>query len=74
MRLLVFSDLHGEETAVEKLKELAAKENFDYVLSCGDNSRAVSFLEDLINSFSNFYPCTNYLNPVIIIKKCLKRI
>lgn len=55
MKLLVFSDLHGEEIAVEKLKELAAKENFDYVLSCGDNSRAVSFLEDLINSFSNFY-------------------
>lgn len=55
MRLLVFSDLHGEEIALEKLKELAAKEKVDYVLSCGDNSKAVSFLEDLIGSFSNFY-------------------
>lgn len=55
MRILVFSDLHGDEAALEKVKELASKEKFDYVFSCGDNSRAVSFLEDMINTFSNFY-------------------
>ncbi len=55
MRILVFSDLHGDEAALEKVKELAAREKFDYILSCGDNSRAVSFLEDMIDSFSNFY-------------------
>lgn len=55
MRLLVFSDLHGEEAALGKLKELNAKEKFDYVLSCGDNSGGVSFLEDVISSFPDFY-------------------
>ena len=55
MKILVFSDLHGEEIALEKLKELAAKEKFDYVLSCGDNSQAVSVLEDMIDTFPNFY-------------------
>jgi len=55
MRILVFSDLHGEEYALESLRELARRENFDYVLSCGDNSRAVSFLEELIDSFPRFF-------------------
>ncbi len=52
MKLLVFSDLHDNKHALEKLKELA---NFDYVLSCGDNSRDVSFLEGLIDSFPRFF-------------------
>ncbi len=55
MRILVFSDLHGEEYALESLKVFAQSEKFDYVLSCGDNSREVSFLEELIDSFPRFY-------------------
>ena len=55
MKLLVFSDLHEEEYALEKLKELAKEKQFDYVLSCGDNSRSISFLEELIDSFPRFF-------------------
>jgi len=53
MKFLVFSDLHQEEAALEKLR--GAADGFDYVLSCGDNSRSVSFLEEVIGSFPRFY-------------------
>ena len=55
MKLLVFSDLHQDELAFEKLKTLAREQTFDYVLSCGDNSLNISFLEDLIDSFPRFF-------------------
>ncbi len=55
MRLLVFSDLHQEGAALEKLRELAMNEEFDYVLSCGDNSPNISFLEGIIDSFPRFF-------------------
>ncbi|MEM3075250.1 MAG: metallophosphoesterase family protein [Candidatus Bilamarchaeaceae archaeon] len=52
MRLLIFSDLHDEEVVLGKLKQLVDRERCDYVLSCGDNSRNISFIEDIIGSFS----------------------
>jgi len=55
MRFLVFSDLHQEDEALERLRELSKGEEFDYVLSCGDNSQSVSFLEELIDSFPRFF-------------------
>lgn len=55
MKLLVFSDLHQDELAFEKLKTLAREQTFDYVLSCGDNSPNISFLENLIDSFPRFF-------------------
>lgn len=54
MRLLVFSDLHGDEAALEGLRSLASRERFDCILSCGDNSRSVSFAEEVLASFSGF--------------------
>jgi len=55
MKLLVFSDLHQDESAMQMLKELAKEQTFDYVLSCGDNSPNISFLEELIDSFPRFF-------------------
>jgi len=55
MKLLVFSDLHQDESAFERLKILAKEQEFDYVLSCGDNSPNISFLEELIDSFPRFF-------------------
>lgn len=55
MRLLVFSDLHQDESALERLKHLAREQEFDYILSCGDNSPNISFLEELIDSFPRFF-------------------
>lgn len=51
MKLLVFSDLHEDETALEALKKINEKENFDYVLICGDVSRSISFAEDVFSIF-----------------------
>ncbi|NYZ76714.1 metallophosphoesterase family protein [Candidatus Micrarchaeota archaeon] len=55
MKLLVFSDLHQEDDALDKLREISNREEFDYVLSCGDNSQSVSFLEELVASFPRFF-------------------
>ncbi|NYZ73882.1 metallophosphoesterase family protein [Candidatus Micrarchaeota archaeon] len=49
MKLLVFSDLHGEEAALESLQRIAP--DFDHVLICGDISRSVSFAEDVLKAF-----------------------
>ena len=43
MKILAFSDLHGEEAALEALKRQAKK--YDYVFACGDISRNVFFAE-----------------------------
>lgn len=55
MKLLVFSDLHQDESAFERLKQFAKEQTFDYVLSCGDNSQNISFLQELIDSFPRFF-------------------
>ncbi|MDD5171523.1 MAG: metallophosphoesterase family protein [Candidatus ainarchaeum sp.] len=49
MKLLVFSDLHEEEAALESLRRIAP--DFDHVLICGDISRSVSFAEDVLKAF-----------------------
>lgn len=55
MKLLIFSDLHEEEQALEKIKAFAKREKPDVVLSCGDMARSVSFAEEVINAFQPFY-------------------
>lgn len=55
MRALVFSDLHEEKSALEKLKEFYEREKPDLVLSCGDLCYSVAFAEEVISSFKNFY-------------------
>ncbi len=55
MKLLVFSDLHEEAQALEKIRAFAEREKPDVVLSCGDLARSVSFAEEAINSFRTFY-------------------
>jgi uncharacterized protein len=49
MKLLVFSDLHGEEAAFESLRAIAP--DFDHVLICGDISHSISFAEDVLKGF-----------------------
>jgi len=53
MKLLAFSDLHGEEAALESLQRIAP--DFDHVLICGDISRSVSFAEDVLKAFPNAF-------------------
>ncbi|MEM4166375.1 MAG: metallophosphoesterase family protein [Candidatus Bilamarchaeaceae archaeon] len=55
MKILVFSDLHEEEQALQKIKNYAEKIKPDLVLSCGDTARSVDFAERTLNSFSNLY-------------------
>jgi len=49
MRILAFSDLHGEEAALEALKALTPQ--FDKVFICGDVSRTQSFAKEVLDSF-----------------------
>jgi Icc-related predicted phosphoesterase len=46
MKILAFSDLHGDEAALESLARIAP--SYDYVFACGDLSRSVSFAEDVL--------------------------
>jgi len=55
MKALVFSDLHEEESALERLKEFYERQKPDLVLSCGDLCYSVAFAEEVISSFKNFY-------------------
>lgn len=49
MRILAFSDLHGDEAALEALKVIGPR--FDRVFICGDVSRTRSFSEDVSEAF-----------------------
>jgi uncharacterized protein len=48
MKILAFSDLHGDEAALESLACMAP--SYDHVFVCGDLSRSVSFAEDLLRA------------------------
>jgi uncharacterized protein len=49
MKVLAFSDLHGEEAALESLSRIAP--SYDHVFICGDVSRSVLFAEDVVKFF-----------------------
>ncbi|MDD5340703.1 MAG: metallophosphoesterase family protein [Candidatus ainarchaeum sp.] len=51
MRILAFSDLHGDEAALESLKRLAP--DYDHLFGCGDFSHSVSFAEEAMESLPN---------------------
>ena len=56
MKLLVVSDIHDEEIALERIKEKMAPENgFGHLLVCGDISHRVSFAEDFIDMFPDAF-------------------
>jgi uncharacterized protein len=47
MRILAFSDLHGDEAAFESLRSIAA--DYDHVFGCGDFSHSASFAEEILD-------------------------
>lgn len=49
MKILAFSDLHGEEAALESLKALAP--GYDHVFICGDFAKVSSFAEEVLEAF-----------------------
>jgi len=53
MRILAFSDLHGDEAAFESLKSLA--DGYDHVFGCGDFSHSASFAEEVMDLPNCFY-------------------
>jgi uncharacterized protein len=53
MRILAFSDLHGDEAAFESLKAMAA--DYDHVFGCGDFSHSASFAEEIMEISNCFY-------------------
>jgi Icc-related predicted phosphoesterase len=58
MKILAFSDIHSSEEALDGLRRLNAKEEFDAIICAGDitNRGPLSFAKDLIELFpKNFY-------------------
>ena len=49
MRILAFSDIHGEEAALEGLRRIA--KDYDHVFICGDISHSNDFAEDVLKAF-----------------------
>ncbi len=55
MKLLIFSDIHDEELALQALTKLANSERFDYTINCGDiTSNNLSFAEELLQAIDAF--------------------
>jgi Icc-related predicted phosphoesterase len=49
MKILAFSDLHGEEAALESLARLAP--SYDFVFACGDISQTAVFAGSVLEAF-----------------------
>jgi hypothetical protein len=46
--LLIVSDIHGEEEALFRIRKRMMSGAFDFLLVCGDISRSVTFVEELV--------------------------
>ncbi len=71
MKLLVLADIHGDETVLDKLRELK-KEKFDHVLIAGDSTEnSVPFMRELLEIFPDAYiiPGNNESNEVMEIMR-----
>lgn len=58
LRILAFSDIHADEDALDGLRALASKEEYDVVLFAGDmtNRGPLSYAQDLLSLFGEkFY-------------------
>lgn len=58
LKILAFSDIHADEDALEGLRMLGAKEDYDAVICAGDfsNRGPLSFVEELLELFGEkFY-------------------
>lgn len=53
MKILAFADLHEEDAALESLASIAPR--YDKVFACGDLSRSVSFIEDVLQKLPNSF-------------------
>ena len=53
MKILAFSDLHGDRERAKELAEKAEKENVDLVLMCGDIAKNEEEITGLVGVFKN---------------------
>ncbi len=60
MRILAFSDLHGDEAALGSLKRLSA--DYDHLFGCGDFSHSSSFAEEVMEIPNCLYIPGNWDN------------
>jgi Icc-related predicted phosphoesterase len=74
-KLLAFSDLHSDEEALDGLRMLSARENFDAIICAGDitNRGPLSYAKDLINLFDQkFYFVHGNMDTSIVIDELRK--
>lgn len=58
LNILAFSDIHADEEALDGLRSLTSKEEFDAVICCGDlsNRGPISYVQSLLELFGDkFY-------------------
>jgi Icc-related predicted phosphoesterase len=53
MRILAFSDLHGDEVALESLRSIS--KDYDHVFMCGDMARTNQFAQAVLDSFPDAF-------------------
>ncbi len=70
LRILAFSDIHAEEEALDRLRPLASREDYDAVICAGDltNRGPVSFAQDLVELFGEkfYFVHGNMDNPAVL--------
>lgn len=61
VRLLALSDIHADETALDRLRAIAMRDNYDAVIIAGDltNNGPVSFAEELLELFGEKLYCVH---------------
>lgn len=73
MKILVFADLHDDDFALEKLKEIS--KNYDYIFICGDISGNNTYVaKKIVENFPNAYiiPGNNENSEILEILKGMK--
>ncbi len=71
MKLLAISDLHSDESLLDRLRAASAKSKYDAVLFCGDLTTRgpVSYAEEVISLFKKPYAVHGNMDPPEVIDK-----
>ncbi len=75
MRIFAFTDTHGDETVLDRIKEKLETESVDYVLCCGDITNFGHSQEKMISKIASFPSHTlmihgNHETPESMMKHC----
>lgn len=74
MRILLLADLHSDEYALERIRNICSAGKFDYALVAGDITKgAISFLEDVLDALPNCLAIPGNCDPPQVLEILEKR-